>query len=57
MIKLPAAATVREVQVRFQGGFAGKECAIMAGNSDAELQEIGQFYPKDGNSVQVSFYA
>ena len=55
MIQLPAAATLREVQMRFQGGFAGKECAIMAGNFDSELQEIGQFYPKDGNSMQISF--
>ena len=53
-MQLPAPAVVREVQIRFQGGFAGQECVLMAGDSETELVEIGHFYPKDRNSVQVS---
>ena len=53
-VQLPAPAVVREVQIRFQGGFAGRECVLMAGDSETELVEIVQFYPKDRNSVQVS---
>ena len=53
-LQLPAPAVVREIQIRFQGGFAGRECVLMAGDSETELVEIGHCYPKDRNSVQVS---
>ena len=54
-VELPTPAVVEEIRVRFQGGFAGRECALMAGSSEAGLAEEGQFYPKDSNSLQVSF--
>ena len=54
-ISLPASAVVKEVHIRFQGGFVGSECALMAGDSELELEEIDRFYPKDNNSLQVSF--
>ena len=54
-IELPTKAVVEEIHVKFQGGFAGRECALMAGCSEARLEEVEQFYPKDSNSLQVSF--
>lgn len=54
-ITLSSLAVVREIQVRFQGGFAGQECALLAGASEADLQEVERFFPKDSNSLQVSF--
>ncbi len=53
-VELPAPATVCEVRVRFQGGFVGSECSLLAGESDRELKEVGRFYPEDINSLQVS---
>ena len=48
-------AVTRELCVRFQGGFAGKECALMGGETEENLREIAQFYPTDSNSLQVSW--
>lgn len=47
-------AIARELCVRFQGGFAGKECLVMGGATEEDLKEIAQFYPTDSNSLQVS---
>lgn len=40
-----------ELHVRFQGGFAGQECVLLAGD---EMTEVARFYPEDSNSLQVS---
>lgn len=55
MIELPTGAAVERLEIRFQGGFAGKECVLMAGDSESNLEELLNFYPQDNNSLQVSF--
>lgn len=55
-VELPAPATVHEVRLRFQGGFVGSECSLLAGDSEQELREVKRFYPEDDNSLQVSLF-
>ena len=51
-------AVVRELQIQFQGGFAGRECELKAagrpGEEEEEDRELMQFFPSDNNSLQVS---
>ena len=54
-VELPSPAVAKRLELRFQGGFAGKECVLMAGNAEDKLTEIQRFYPEDSNSIQVSF--
>lgn len=54
-VELPSPALARRLELRFQGGFAGKECVLLAGESEDKLTEIQRFYPEDVNSNQVSF--
>ena len=54
MMELPTPAAVRRVVIRFQGGFAGKECVLKSGDSEGDLKVVQQFYPQDNNSLQVS---
>ncbi|XP_039307499.1 nuclear receptor 2C2-associated protein [Solenopsis invicta] len=42
-------------EIQFQGGFAGKNCHIEAGNDKKELTVIESYYPQDDNSLQ-QFY-
>ena len=53
-IDLGRAAIATELCVRFQGGFAGRECVVLAGQEEKELQEVAQLHPNDDNSLQVS---
>ena len=55
-LDLPQAAVVREVLVRFQGGFAGKECHLI-GNSDSGgvMAHIHTFHADDNSSLQVQY--
>ncbi|XP_024870518.1 nuclear receptor 2C2-associated protein isoform X1 [Temnothorax curvispinosus] len=39
-------------EVEFQGGFAGKNCHIEAGNDKKELTLVESFYPEDKNKLQ-----
>lgn len=55
MVELPVPAVATRVELKFQGGFAGRECVLMAGVSEGKLEEIRRFYPEDINSNQVSF--
>lgn len=43
-----------ELHVKFQGGFTGKSCILLAGNSVEDLQDLYSFYPEDISSKQVS---
>ena len=44
-------ALVKALSVRFQGGFAGKDCLLLGGAAELELLA---FLPKDSSSLQVS---
>lgn len=44
--------TISELQIRFQGGFAGRDCWIESIDTDEKIHE---FYPDDVNSLQISF--
>lgn len=44
--------TVREIQIKFQGGFAGRECFI-EGSTDGTFTKIVDFFPDDVNSLQT----
>lgn len=48
---------VSTLAIQFQGGFAGKECKLEGGLDSKQLQHIQNFYPKDINSYQVSFFS
>ncbi|XP_012540862.1 nuclear receptor 2C2-associated protein [Monomorium pharaonis] len=39
-------------EIEFQGGFAGKNCHIEAGNNKKELTIVESFFPKDNNDLQ-----
>lgn len=52
-VELPWQAVVKRLEVKFQGGFAGKECVILGGDSEDTLAEMQRFYPEDINSNQV----
>ena len=54
-VELPSPALAKRLELRFQGGFAGKECVLLAGRSEDSLAEVQRFYPEDVNSIQVSF--
>ena len=50
---------VTQIQLQFQGGFAGKECWLELDcvSKDAgliEKQKLKSFYPEDVNSIQIS---
>ena len=48
-------AVLTELHVRFQGGFAGKECIVRVGAGNGEEgREIAKLHPSDNNSLQVS---
>ncbi|GAB6029775.1 Nuclear receptor 2C2-associated protein [Chamberlinius hualienensis] len=44
----------KELHIRFQGGFTGKDCSIQ-GQSENEIDvvKLHSFYPEDNNSLQV----
>jgi hypothetical protein len=52
-VELPSAASVVLLEIRFQGGFASREGALLAGADVGDLKEIQKFYPSDSNSLQV----
>ena len=54
VVELPASAIAQRLELKFQGGFVGKECALLAGDSESSLTELQRFFPEDVNSVQVS---
>ncbi|XP_014678117.1 PREDICTED: nuclear receptor 2C2-associated protein-like [Priapulus caudatus] len=39
--------------VRFQGGFAGRECHLEGGDSPQTLRRLADFYPEDVNALQT----
>lgn len=53
-VELPTAANVGRLEIRFQGGFAIREGALLAGSEVGSLKEIQKFYPSDDNTLQAS---
>lgn len=52
-VELPSAASVGLLEIRFQGGFATREGALLAGCDVSNLKEVQKFYPSDSNTLQV----
>lgn len=52
-MELPRAASVGRLEIRFQGGFATREGALLASNDVGSLREVQKFYPEDDNTLQV----
>ncbi|KAG7201590.1 hypothetical protein KM043_004334 [Ampulex compressa] len=51
-IKFDEEIIVSKFEIEFQGGFAGKDCHIEAGDSEKELTTVEPFYPEDKNGIQ-----
>ena len=53
---------VSGVHIQFQGGFAAKECWVESNDcagsvgGEGSLTKIGDIYPEDINSLQISFW-
>lgn len=44
--------TLSKFEIEFQGGFAGKNCHVEAGENDKDTTVLESFYPEDNNSLQ-----
>lgn len=53
LVAFPEAVTARSLQLMFQGGFAGKECWLEAGEDEAGLERRADFHPDDANRLQT----
>uniref|UniRef100_A0A8W8HNG1 F5/8 type C domain-containing protein n=1 Tax=Magallana gigas TaxID=29159 RepID=A0A8W8HNG1_MAGGI len=54
-VNLDSLSNIEEIQIRFQGGFAGKDCCIQMTDENNANHHIMDFYPEDVNSLQISF--
>ncbi|XP_011858825.1 PREDICTED: nuclear receptor 2C2-associated protein-like [Vollenhovia emeryi] len=52
LVTFEAECGLSSFEVEFQGGFAGKNCRIEAGNDKKELAFVETFYPKNKNNPQ-----
>ena len=55
LLEFPQDVCVTRMDIRFQGGFAGNDSVLFGGSSEITLEEVAQFFPKDSNSLQISF--
>ena len=54
-IGFPDAVQVEAIHIKFQGGFVGQDCSIEGMLAEGgHSQALGEFYPEDINSLQVS---
>lgn len=53
LLEFPKPVSIRELRIRFQGGFAGQDCLLQFGSGQDNLTKI-PFHPKDSNTLQVS---
>ncbi|XP_011424523.3 nuclear receptor 2C2-associated protein [Magallana gigas] len=51
-VNLDSLSNIEEIQIRFQGGFAGKDCCIQMTDENNANHHIMDFYPEDVNSLQ-----
>lgn len=54
-VNLDSLSNIEEIQIRFQGGFAGKDCCLQMTDENNANHHIMDFYPEDVNSLQISF--
>uniref|UniRef100_A0A4X2MEL0 Nuclear receptor 2C2 associated protein n=1 Tax=Vombatus ursinus TaxID=29139 RepID=A0A4X2MEL0_VOMUR len=54
MLEFPQPVRVSQVQIQFQGGFASRQGRLEGGRKSESLEKIGDFYPQDNNSLQIS---
>ena len=48
---------VKEVHIKFQGGFAGQDCHVEGRlGTEEEMEKMTEFYPDDINALQVGFF-
>ncbi|XP_018348168.1 PREDICTED: nuclear receptor 2C2-associated protein isoform X2 [Trachymyrmex septentrionalis] len=52
LINFEEECSLSSFEVEFQGGFAGKNCHIEAGNDKKELIVVESFSPEDKNKLQ-----
>lgn len=43
---------VKEIRIRFQGGFVGGDCQFQATRNGSDFETIAPFYPEDSNKLQ-----
>jgi hypothetical protein len=55
ILEFPSPVELESLEVKFQGGFVGKNCQVQGGDGETELTTFFEFYPEDVNSLQVSF--
>lgn len=51
--EFPEVISIEELQIKFQGGFVGKDCQLQASNGSDDFIKVIDFYPEDVNSLQV----
>ncbi|XP_019852300.1 PREDICTED: nuclear receptor 2C2-associated protein-like isoform X1 [Amphimedon queenslandica] len=52
-LEFPKPVSVRELRIRFQGGFAGRDCLFqIGGGRSQEMSKEISFHPKDSNNLQ-----
>ncbi|XP_062612972.1 nuclear receptor 2C2-associated protein-like [Saccostrea cucullata] len=51
-VNLDSLSNVEEIQIQFQGGFAGKDCSLQMTDENNDKHTIMEFFPEDVNSLQ-----
>ncbi|XP_061171989.1 nuclear receptor 2C2-associated protein-like [Saccostrea echinata] len=51
-LTLNSLSNVEEIQIQFQGGFAGKDCCIQMTDENNDKHTVMKFFPEDVNSIQ-----
>ncbi|XP_029156507.1 nuclear receptor 2C2-associated protein [Nylanderia fulva] len=52
IINFEEECNISSFEIEFQGGFAGKDCHVEAGNDGKDITIVEAFYPDDTNKVQ-----
>lgn len=52
LINFEEEVDLSEIEIEFQGGFAGKQCSLEAGSDSKNLSVVEDFFPEDTNTGQ-----
>ncbi|XP_033213041.1 nuclear receptor 2C2-associated protein [Belonocnema kinseyi] len=52
LINFEEEVDLSEIEIEFQGGFAGKQCSLEAGSDSKNLSVVEEFFPEDANTGQ-----
>lgn len=52
VVDFAEAKRVKEIRIRFQGGFVGEDCQFQAARNGSDFETIAPFYPEDSNKLQ-----